>query len=248
MISIKSPEEIKLMEGGGKILAKILGTLKKIVKPGISTRELDKVAYDLVLRFGAIPSFLGYRKFPASLCVSVNEQIVHGIPSDRILQNGDIVTLDLGVLYKGFHTDAAITLPVGKIDKKLNDLIGATRKSLELGIKEVFPGNSFGDIGFAIQEYAESKGYNVVKELCGHGIGRRIHEDPEVLNFGEKGSGPKIKEGMVFCLEPMITVGNWRIREGKDGYSFETVDASLSAHFEATVAVTKRGCKILTKI
>lgn len=248
MIFIKSSEEIKTMEEGGEILAKILREVKKIVKPGISTKELDKVAYDLVLRFGAKPSFLGYKKFPASLCVSVNEQIVHGIPSNRVLLGGDIVTLDFGVLYKGFHTDAAITLPVGKIDRKLNDLIKATRKALELGVKEIAPEKSFGDIGFAIQDYARRRGFNVIKELCGHGIGREVHEDPEVLNFGEKGTGPKIKEGMVFCLEPMLTMGKWRIREGKDGYSFETVDASLSAHFEQTVAVTKKGCKILTNI
>lgn len=248
MISIKSSEEIKIMEEGGAILAKILREVKKIVKPGTSTKELDKVAYDLVLRFGAKPSFLGYKKFPASLCVSVNEQIVHGIPSDRLLKKGDIVSLDFGVLYNGFHTDAAITLAVGKIEKRLINLIKTTRKALELGIKEIAPEKNFGDIGFAIQNYAEKKGFSVVRELCGHGIGKEIHEDPEVLNFGQKGTGPKIKEGMVFCLEPMLTMGKWRIRDGKDGYSFVTVDSSLSAHFEQTVAVTKNGCKILTMI
>lgn len=248
MIYIKSEEEIRIMEEGGKILAKILQELRKMVKSDVSTIALDKAAYDLVLKYGAQPSFLGYKKFPASLCISVNEQIVHGIPSDRILRNGDIVTLDFGVLYKGFHTDAAITLPVGKINKRLKNLLDVTRKSLDLGIREIRPGKTFGDISFAIQNYAESKGYSVVRELCGHGIGREIHEDPEVLNFGKRGTGPEIKEGMVFCPEPMLTMGKWRIREGKDGYSYETADASLSAHFEQTVAVTKKGCKILTRI
>jgi len=248
MVFIKSEEEIKIMEKGGEILVKVLNELKKMVEPGVSTEKLDKVAFDLVLGFGAKPSFLGYNKFPASLCISVNEQIVHGVPSNRILINGDIVTLDFGVFYKGFHTDAAITLPVGKINKKLNNLINDTKKALDLGIKEIRSGKRIGDISFAIQNYAELKGYGVVRELCGHGIGRKIHEDPEVLNFGKKGTGIELKEGMVFCPEPMLTMGKWRIRDGKDGSSFETVDGSLSAHFEKTVAVTKKGCKILTKI
>ncbi len=248
MITIKSAEEIKIMEEGGKILVKILKCLKKMAKPGIATQELNKVAYGLVLKFGAKPSFLGHEGFPAALCTSLNEEIVHGIPSQRRLKNGDILTLDFGVNFKWFHTDAAITFPIGKVSKQAKKLMKVTKKALELGVKEAKSGNHFGDIGFTIQKYVESQGFNVVRDLCGHGIGKELHEDPQILNFGKRGTGPEIKEGMVFCLEPMVAVGDWRIKENKGGYCFKTADNSLSSHFEWTVAVQGRGCKILTKI
>jgi len=248
MISIKTPEEIAIMAEGGKILSTIMQKLKRMVRQGITTRELDRVAYDLVLKYGAKPSFLGHQGFPAALCTSINEEIVHGVPSQRKIKNGDIVSLDFGVYFKGFHADAAITLGVGKISKETKRLIETTKKALDFGTKEAKPGKHFGDISFAIQKYVESQGFNVVKELCGHGIGRELHEDPQILNFGRMGEGSEIKEGMVFCLEPMVTAGDWRIKRGKDGYSFKTADGSLSAHFEYTVAVKSRGCKILTPL
>ncbi len=236
------------MEEGGKILVKILKQLKKMVRPGITTQELNKVACDLVLKYGAEPSFLGHEGFPAALCVSINDEIVHGVPGRRKLEQGDILSLDFGVYFKGFHTDAAITLPVGKISKEAKKLIKATKKALELGVKKARPGNHFGDISFAIQKHIESQGFKVIKDLCGHGIGRELHEDPQILNYGEKGRGLEIREGMVFCLEPMAAAGDWKMRQGKDGYCFKTADGSLSAHFEWTIAIRGQGCKILTKI
>ena len=246
MITIKNLDEIKIIAEGGKILAKIIKELENQVKPGVTTKELDKVAQDLVLRYGAKCSFKGYENFPACLCTSLNEEIVHAAPSDRLLKEGDIISLDFGIFYKGFHTDMAITLPVGKVDPEVLRLIRVTKKALKRGIKKVRPGNTIGDIGNAIQRYVESQGFNVVRELCGHGIGREIHEEPEILNYGRKGTGEKIKEGMVFCLEPMVTVGDWKIKKSKNGYGFETQDGSLSCHFEHTIVVIKNGCKILT--
>jgi len=248
MITIKSPEEIRIMAEGGKILAKIIKELEEKAKPGITTRELDKVAEDLVLKSGGKCSFKGYDGFPACLCTSINEEIVHAIPSDRILKEGDIVSLDLGVLYKGFHTDMAITVPVGKVSSDVLRLIRITKKSLKRGIKKMRPGNTIGDIGNTIQRYIESQGFNVVRELCGHGIGREIHEDPQILNYGKRKAGPVAKEGMVLCVEPMVTIGDWKLKKSKDGHGWETTDGSLSAHFEHTIAVTKEGCKILTEL
>jgi len=248
MIKIKSPEEIKIMAEGGKILAKIIKELEKKVKQGITTRELDKVAEDLVLKSGGRCSFKGYDGFPNCLCTSINEEIVHAIPSDRILEEGDIFSLDLGILYKGFHTDMAITVPVGKVSSDILRLIRITKKSLKRGIKKMKPGNTIGDIGNTIQRYVESQGFNVVRELCGHGIGREIHEDPKILNYGKRHTGEKIKEGMVLCIEPMITMGDWKLKKSKDGHGWETQDGSLSAHFEHTIAVTKDRCKILTEL
>lgn len=247
MITIKTEEEIEIMTEGGKILAKILRQLTKMVRPGIATQELDKVAQDLVLKYKAEPSFLGHEGFPATLCASINEEVVHGVPSQRKLKDGDIVSLDLGVYFKGFHTDVAITLPVGKISKEAEKLVNVTHKALYCGIKEAKPGRHFGDISFAIQKYVESRGFNVVRELCGHGIGKELHEDPQILNFGKRGTGPEIKEGMTFCLEPMVTMGDWGVKREKGNYCFKTSDGSLSAHFEHTIAITSGGCKILTR-
>lgn len=256
MISIKTKEEIKIMVEGGKILAKIMEELEKGVRPGITTKELDGLAESLIScspKFLAAEgkiecSFKGYEGFPVCLCTSINEEVVHGVPSDRILREGDIVSLDLGIFYKGFHTDMAITVPVGKVDSEVLRLIRVTKKALKRGIKKARPGNTFGDIGNTIQRHVEDQGFNVIRDLCGHGIGRELHEDPEVLNFGKRHSGPEIKDGMVFCIEPMVTVGDWKIKKTEDGCSYETADGSLCAHFEHTIAVTKNSVKILTSL
>lgn len=260
MISIKTPEEIEIMVEGGRLLAGIMQKLEDQVRPGITTKYLDKVAEDLVLSSGAQCSFKGYQGYPACLCTSVNEEIVHAVPSERIIKEGDIISLDFGLLWKGFHTDMAITVPVGNTSPEKKKLIEVTKKALEIGIGKVKSGNYIGDISSAIQKYAEGEGFNLVRELCGHGIGRELHEDPEVMNAisfkGEQeknieyqgDAAIKIKEGMVFCIEPMVTVGDWRIKKGADGFGFITKDNSLSCHFEHMIAVTKNGYKILTKI
>jgi len=249
MIPIKSKEEIEIMAEGGKILAKILKELEKKVKPGITTKELDRVAETLIFKSGGTPSFKGYDEFPATLCTSINEELVHAVPSQRKLKEGDILSLDIGMKYQGYHSDMAITLPVPKkISPEAIRLIRVTKKALKRGIKKVRPGNTFGDIGNTIQRYVESQGFNVVRDLCGHGIGRELHEEPKILNYGKRHLGPEIKEGMTFCLEPMVTAGDWKLKKSKDGYGFETQDGSLSCHFEHMMAVTKNGVKVLTVI
>jgi len=247
MIPIKTKVEIKIMTEDGRILAKIMKELEKAVRPGITTKELDRLAESLILKSGGKCSFKGYECFPTCLCTSINEEIVHAMPSERILKEGDIISLDLGIYYKGYQVDMAITLPVGKVDPEVQRLIRVTKKALKRGIKKVRPGNTFGDIGNTIQRYVESQGFNVVRDLCGHGIGKEIHEDPKILNYGKRHTGPEIKEGMVFCLEPMVTVGDYKIKKTADSYGYETADGSLSCHFEHTIAVTKNGCQILTE-
>ena len=221
MITIKTKEEIEIMAEGGEILAKIMAEIGKKVQPGIKTRELDRLAESLIscppkpwAKADKIKcSFKGYEGYPFCLCTSINEEIVHALPSDRALKEGEIISLDLGILYKGFHTDMAVTVPVGRIDPEILRLIRVTKKSLKRGIKKVHPGNTFGDIGNTIQRYVEGQGFNVVRDLCGHGIGREIHEEPQILNYGKRRSGPEIKEGMVLCIEPMVTVGDWHIKK-----------------------------------
>jgi len=276
MITIKSKEEIETMAEGGKILAKIMKELEKRVRPGISTKELDGLAENLILESGGKCSFKGYEGFPNCLCTSVNEEIVHGLPSDRILKEGDIISLDLGIFYKGFHSDMATTVPVlnpsagrtrvGKVSPEVQRLIQVTKKALKRGIKKSRIGNTFGDIGNTIQRYVESqsytaseavgparaelghRGFNVIRDLCGHGIGRELHEEPEVLNFGKRHTGEKIREGMVFCIEPMVSMGDYKIKKSKNGYTWQTADGSLSVHFEHMVAAMKNGCQVLTKL
>ena len=247
MVNIYSEKEIEIMREGGKVLAKTLKTLSKKVKPGITTAYLNKVAEDLIFSFGAQPSFRGFNDYPAALCTSVNEEIVHAVPNKRVLKNGDILTLDLGIRYKGFCTDAAITVPIGKIDSKTKKLIDVTKKSLEIAIKQCKSGKRLGDIGWAIQSYVEKNGFSVIRELVGHGVGKAVHEDPQILNYGTKGGGTELKQGMVLALEPMVTMGNWRIKRGEDRFSYKMLDNSLCAHFEHTVVITKKGPKILTK-
>lgn len=255
MINIKTKEEIEIMAKNGKILAKIMKELERRVKPGIRTLDLEKLAEDLILKSGGTCSFKGYKDkdfnaipFPNCLCTSINEEIVHVPPSERILKEGDILSLDLGFFSKGFHSDMAITVPVGNVSFEAQRLIRVTKKALKLAIKKVKPGNTFGDIGNTIQRYVESQGFNVIRDLCGHGIGRELHEEPKILNYGKRHSGEKIKEGMVFCLEPMVTMGDWKIKRTKNGFGYETQDGSLSCHFEHMVAVTKNGGRVLTNL
>jgi methionyl aminopeptidase len=248
MILVKTKEEIVIMAEGGNILADIMKELKKRVEPGITTKELDRVAETLILKSGGQPSFKGYQKFPAALCASLNEEIVHAVPSQRKLKEGDILSLDLGIYYKGFHSDMAFTLPVGDVPSDVQRIIRVTRKALKRGIKKVKIGNTFGDISNTIQRYVESQGFNVVRDLCGHGIGKELHEEPQILNYGKRHSGPEIKEGMTFCLEPMVTAGGWKLKRSADGFGFETADGSLSCHFEQEIVATKDGAKILTVI
>lgn len=224
----------------------IMKELASKVRPGINTKELEKIAEELISKSGGKCNFRGYQGFPSCLCASVNEEIVHCAPSDKVLKEGDIITLDLGILWKGFHTDMAQTLPVGKISPEAQRIIRVTKKALKRGIKKAKVGNTFGDIGNTIQRYVEGQGFNVVRELCGHGIGRELHEDPKVLNYGKRRTGPELAEGMVFCIEPMITAGHWKLKK-TDEHCFATEDGSLSAHFEAMVAITKQGPKVLTE-
>jgi len=256
------------MREGGKILAKILDEIVKAVKPGITTKKLDELTQELIFANGAKPAFLGYDGFPAALCASVNEVIVHAVPSGDKLKEGDIVGLDLGILYpfkdcagcfmvascgpekktEGFYTDMAITVPVGKISKEDEKLIDVARESLMVGLEQVKPGNTVGDIGFTIQQYVEKQGFSVIRNLVGHGIGKELHEEPKIPNFGQKGEGPEIKPGMAFAIEPMIAAGGHELIKSKDGHGFETKDKSRTAHFEHTVVVTEEGCEVLTKI
>ncbi|MDO8424417.1 MAG: type I methionyl aminopeptidase [bacterium] len=248
MVPIKSEKEIQIMAEGGKILAKVMKELEGMVGPGVKTIELGRAAEALIFSFGGECSFKGYQGYPSCLCTSVNEEIVHAVPSEREMKEGDIISLDLGIKWKGFHTDMAVTLPVGSIDEKTEKLIEATRNSLEAGIKELKPGVRIGDVEQAIQRCVEKEGFNVVRDLCGHGIGREIHEQPQILNYGKNGTGFEVREGMVLCLEPMVTMGDWKLKKSQDGFGYETKDGSLSAHFEHTIAMMKNGPVVLTKI
>lgn len=247
MINVYESEEIQVMQKGGRILAKVMRELEKRVKPGITTKYLNEVAEDLILKYGVEPSFKGFDGFPNALCTSINEEIVHALPSERKIKQGDILSLDLGIRYKGYCTDMAISLGIGKVDKKKKKLIDITKKALDIGITQCKLGNHLQDIGSAIQKYVEKNKLNVVRELCGHGVGKNVHEDPQVLNYGKKGEGPKLRPGMVLALEPMVVMGDWRVEKCKDGFGYKTKDNSLSAHFEHTIAITKKGPRVLTK-
>ncbi|MCX6724197.1 MAG: type I methionyl aminopeptidase [Candidatus Staskawiczbacteria bacterium] len=248
MINLKTQEEIQIIREGGKILATVIKELEKMAKSGITTLELDRAAEALILSAGAKPAFKGYLDFPFSLCASVNENIVHGYPSKYVLKEGDLLKLDLGVLYKGFNTDMAITVAVGKVSFEAKRLIDVTKKSLRLAIKKAKVGNTIGDIGNTVQRFVEDQGFGVVRELCGHGIGKTVHEDPKVPNYGKRQAGEKLVEGMVICIEPMVTMGDYNLRPSADGYGYASKDGSLSAHFEHTIAITNSGPKVLTEI
>lgn len=248
MVNIKTEKEIQIMKEGGEILGEILKKLADAVKPGMTTNDLEKLARESVSFYGVESSFLGFDGYPAFLCTSVNDEIVHGLPSDRILEDGDLVKIDMGVLHEGFHTDSAVTVLVGnKGDSVKRSLIQTTKESLEIGISKAKVGNTLGDIGLAIQKHIEDKGFNVVRDLVGHGIGRELHEPPQVLNYGKAGTGEKLVAGMVIAIEPMVVTGKWGIKNGKDGYAFVTKDGGLAAHFEHTIAITDAGPIVLTK-
>jgi len=246
-IIIKTEDEIAAMRQAGKIVAMILKTMVDNIKPGMETKELDTIAARELGKLGGRSSFKGYRGFPANLCVSVNDEIVHGIPGKKVLQEGDLVSLDFGAIYDGFQGDAAITTGVGRISKKAESLIEITRGALEAGSEAARAGARLGGISHAIQVYAESKGYSVVREYTGHGIGREMHEEPQIPNFGLPDSGPVLKEGMTLALEPMVNIGDWRTRVGDDRWTVLTADGSLSAHFEHTIAITDGEPEVLTK-
>ncbi len=252
-INIKSKSEIRTMRESGKILASILQLLASKVKPGIFGDELEEIAEKEIKKYGVIPSFKNYVidknivPFPSIICLSINDEIVHGFPFGKIIKEGDIVSIDSGVKYKGFHSDSAVTVGAGKISAKANKLIEITKEALFKGIEQVKPGNRVGDIGFAVQKYAEKNGFSVVRNLVGHGVGRSVHEPPDIPNFGNKNSGLKLCQGMTFAIEPMINEGIYDIKCCGDGWTIKTTDGKLSAHFEHTVAVMDNECEILTR-
>ncbi len=253
MIRLKTEEEIKSMKEGGKILISILAELKKRTKPGISSLELNKFAEELIAKYQAKPSFKGYTTsenkfpFPTALCVSLNEEIVHGIPSEnKIIKENDLVSLDLGIQFKGLFTDAAVSFFVGNPPLKIKKLIDVTKKALDIGIKKAFPGNKIGDISWAVQKFIEGSGFSVIKNLCGHGVGFQVHEEPLVCNIGSPNTGEEIKVGMTFTIEPMVSLGSGEIKILENGWTAITKDRSLSCHFEKTIAITSRGPLILT--
>ncbi|GAB1416085.1 type I methionyl aminopeptidase [Paludibacter sp.] len=247
MIFLKTDEEIELLRISNLIVSKTLAELAKLIKPGISTAKLDNIAEQFIRDNGAVPGFLGYGGFPKSICTSVNEQVVHGIPSENvILKDGDIISVDCGAYINGFHGDSAYTFAVGEVDKKILDLLQTTKESLYLGIEQAVEGKRIGDIGNAIQNYCESKGYSVVREMIGHGVGRDLHESPEVPNYGRKGNGVMLKSGMTIAIEPMINMGKRQLFFEKDGWTTRTVDNKPSAHFEHSIAVRKGKADVLS--
>ncbi|HHU73863.1 MAG TPA: type I methionyl aminopeptidase [Clostridiales bacterium] len=246
-ISIKSGKEIELMRESGKILAKVLEELKTLIVPGISTLEIDRKCYEIIKSYNCIPSFLNYNGFPASICISINDEVVHGIPNKkRILRDGDIVSLDCGVIYQGYHSDAARTVPVGEISNEAKRLIEVTEQSFFEGIKFAKAGHHLHEISEAIQEYVESFGYSVVRDLVGHGIGKNLHEEPQIPNFKQKRRGPRLEAGMTLAIEPMVNAGRYDVLWEDDDWTVVTRDGSLSAHYENTVLITDGEPEILT--
>ncbi len=237
MIYIKTREEIELMRESALMVSRTLGIVAKEVKPGVTPKFLDKMAEDFIRDNGGVPAFKGYRGFPATLCISINEAVVHGIPADKPLAEGDIISVDCGVKKNGFYGDHAYSFAVGEIKSELVKLLRVTKESLYKGIEQCIAGNRIGDISYAVQQHAEKNGYGVVRELVGHGLGKSLHEDPEVPNYGKRGDGPKIKDGMVFAIEPMINLGKKNVKQLNDGWTIVTADGLPSAHFEHDVAI-----------
>ena len=248
MIIIKSPREIEQLKRSNAIVAEVFEKLKGMIVPGVTTKELDQVAEEYILLKGGHPAFKGYRGFPATLCISVNEEVVHGIPGHRQLKEGDIVSLDVGVNLVGCFGDAAVTLPVGEVDPEAKRLLEVTEKALYIGIERAMVGNRLFDISYAIQRWVESHGFSVVRDFVGHGIGRELHEDPHVPNFGAPHQGPRLEKGMVFSLEPMVNEGTYEVRVLSDGWTVVTADGKRSAHFEHTIAITENGVEILSVV
>ncbi len=247
MISLKSPKDLEMLKRSGQILAAVMRKVEKNVRPGITTLDIDRLSEELIIKEKALAAFKGYKGFPAASCVSVNEEIVHGIPGPRVLLEGDIVSIDLGVNYQGYFSDMAVTLAVGKIDEGKKKLIAVTKQSLDIGIKQARAGNNLTDISHSIQTFVEAQGFSVVRQFVGHGIGTALHEDPEIPNFGQPHSGPLLKSGMVLAIEPMINMGGWECFILDNGWTAVTKDGAASAHFEHTVAVTDKGPLILTQ-
>ena len=248
MIYLKSSSEIEIMKIAGRIVAETLLKIEEHVKPGITTKQLDRIAEDYIISCGARPSFKGLYGFPATLCTSINEEVVHGIPGERVLEEGDIISVDCGACYKKFHGDAARTFPIGKISPEAQKLIDVTRESFFEGIKYAQIGNRIGDIAHAIEGYTESFGYGVVRDYVGHGVGREMHEEPSVPNYGKPGRGPKLAKGMTIAVEPMINMGTFEVTEKSDKWTVVTLDGKMSAHYENTIAILEDGPQILTLI
>ena len=246
-IVIKSDEELQILREAGKILAAIIAHIKSSVKIGVRTKEIDSQVEGLIEKYGVKPAFKGYRGFPASTCISINEEVVHGIPGDRVLCQGDIVSIDIGIRYKGYYSDTATTLPIGKIKPEIQSLLDTTRESLTRGIEHAQINNHLSDISHAIQEMIEAKGFSVVRDFVGHGIGQNLHEDPEIPNFGAAHQGPVLREGMVFAIEPMANLGGWQTKIKDDGWTVVTLDGKPSAHFEHCILITSNGMEILTR-
>ncbi|MFZ5816911.1 MAG: type I methionyl aminopeptidase [Bacillota bacterium] len=247
MIILKSPLQIEQMKEAGRIVWEVHQELARAIQPGVTTRELDELAESLIRKAGGVPTFKGYHGYPASICASVNDEVVHGIPSDRKLQEGDVIAIDLGVTYKGWVGDSAYTHPVGQVAPKTAQLLDVTRIALEKALEQCYPGNRLGDVGHAVQAYVEAQGFRVVRDFVGHGIGASMHEDPQVPNFGPPGSREVLRPGMVLAIEPMVNAGTWEVKILDDQWTVVTKDGSYSAHFEHTVAITEAGPVILTK-
>lgn len=246
MIHYKTSEEVQLIRESAEILGKAHGEVAKHIKEGVTTSFLDRIAEEFIRDSRAIPSFKGYNGFPASLCISVNEVVVHGFPSEYVLKDGDIISVDCGVFHQGYHSDSAYTYPVGEVPPKVLSLLKATKESLYLGIEKAVYGSRIGDIGHAIQKFVEAKGYTVVRELVGHGVGKSLHEGPEVPNYGKRGSGPLLGDGLVIAIEPMINLGTRNVVQERDGWTIRTADRKPSAHYEHTVAIFKDRTEVLT--
>ncbi|MCR9065801.1 MAG: type I methionyl aminopeptidase [Cytophagales bacterium] len=245
-VYLKSREEIEVIRANGEILGKAHAEVAKALEEGVKTSRLDQIAEEYIRDNQAVPSFKGYGGFPSSLCISVNEVVVHGFPSNRVLKNGDIISIDCGVYKDGFHADSAYTYAIGEITDDVKSLLKATKESLYQGIEKVRPGNRIGDLSHAVQSYNEERGYGIVRELVGHGVGKALHEAPEVPNFGRRGNGPRMKAGMVIAIEPMVTLGKRFVLQEQDGWTIRTEDKSYAAHYEHTVVVTSSGYDILT--
>lgn len=245
-IYYKSVEQIELIRKSSLVLSKTHAEVAKAIRPGVKTIELNKIAEDFIRSQGGIPAFLNHHGFPASLCISVNDQVVHGFPGTYELREGDVISVDCGVILDGYYSDSAYTFPVGEVREEVKDLLRVTKECLVLGIEKAVAGNRIGDIGFAVQEHAEKHGYGVVKELVGHGVGIKVHEKPEVPNYGRRGTGTKLEEGMVLAIEPMINLGKAGVKFWRDGWTVSTADAKPSAHFEHTVAVKRGKADVLT--
>ena len=248
MIIKKSPSEIQKMRVANVLVAEVLNELRRVVQPGVATEELDILAEERVRAAGAIPAFKGYHGFPSTLCTSINDEVVHGIPSGRVLQSGDVVSIDLGVVVDGFYGDSAVTLAVGSISAEAEALLGVTQESLNRSISKAQPGGYVSDLGHAVQQYVESHGYSVVREFVGHGIGTNLHEEPQIPNYGVPGQGVRLTEGMVLAIEPMVNVGGASVKVLDDGWTAVTQDGSLSAHFEHTIAITNDGPLVLSQL